>query len=56
MVDVELDQGYYERGIAARRDAHTHLTDVTDILDGIEEEADKLLADLFAILDRIESD
>ncbi|MFV9454457.1 hypothetical protein ACNJ7E_13495 [Rhodococcus sp. NM-2] len=56
LVDVELDQGYYERGIAARRGAHTHLTDVADILDGIEEEADKLLADLFAILDRTEGD
>ncbi|MGW5153226.1 hypothetical protein [Rhodococcus koreensis] len=49
--DVELDQGYYDRGIAARRNAHTHLEDVTDILDGIEDEADKLLADLLTILD-----
>ncbi|MFD9668898.1 hypothetical protein ACFWAY_46300 [Rhodococcus sp. NPDC059968] len=54
--DVELDQGYYHRGIAARRNAHTHLEDVTDILDGIEVEADKLLADLRAILDCTESD
>ncbi|MFE5708195.1 hypothetical protein [Rhodococcus koreensis] len=54
--DVELDQGYYDRGIAARRNAHTHLEDVTDILDGIEDEADKLLADLLAILDHTESD
>ncbi|EHI41395.1 hypothetical protein OPAG_08215 [Rhodococcus opacus PD630] len=56
LVDDELDQGYYERGISARRDAHTHLEDVTEILDGIEDEADKLLADLLAILDRTESD
>ncbi|MDJ0420340.1 hypothetical protein [Rhodococcus opacus] len=55
MVDLELDQGYYDRGIAARRYAHTRLTDVTDILDGIEDEADKLLADLLGILDRTES-
>lgn len=55
-VDVELDQGYYDRGIAARRHAHTHLDDVTDILDGIEDEADKLLADLLAILDCTEID
>ncbi|WP_306670168.1 hypothetical protein [Rhodococcus opacus] len=54
--DVDLDQGYYDRGIAARRGAHTHLEDVTDILDGIEDEADKLLADLLAILDRTEID
>ncbi|MBC2644522.1 hypothetical protein H5400_37845 [Rhodococcus wratislaviensis] len=51
VVDVELDQGYYDRGIAARRNAHTHLENVTDILDGIEDEADKLLADLLVILD-----
>ncbi|WP_370185233.1 hypothetical protein [Rhodococcus wratislaviensis] len=51
VVDVELDQGYYDRGIAARRNAHTHLENVTDILDGIEGEADKLLAELLTILD-----
>ncbi|MGV9868388.1 hypothetical protein [Rhodococcus koreensis] len=56
VADVELDQGYHERGIAARRNAHTHLEDVTDILDGIEDEADKLLADLLAILDSTERD
>ena len=49
MVDIQLAQGYYERGMAARRNAHTHLEDVTDI---IEVEADNLLADLLAILDR----
>ena len=56
VVDVELDQGYYDRGKAARRQAHIHLQDVTDILDGIEDEADKLFADLLAILDGTESD
>ncbi|MFV9454926.1 hypothetical protein ACNJ7E_15970 [Rhodococcus sp. NM-2] len=54
VVDIELDQGYYDRGIAARRNAHTHLEDVTDILDGIEDEADKLLVDLLSILDSTE--
>jgi hypothetical protein len=54
VVDVELDQDYYDRGIAARRNAHTHLEDVTDILTGIEDEADKLLADLLANLVRTE--
>ncbi|AII05747.1 hypothetical protein C8E05_2493 [Rhodococcus wratislaviensis] len=53
VVDVELDQGYYDRGIAARRNAHVHLE---DILDGIEDEADRILADLLAILDCTEID
>jgi hypothetical protein len=56
VVDVELEQGYYDRGIAARRNAHTHLENVTDILDGIEDEADKILADLLVILDCTEID
>ncbi|WP_257226449.1 hypothetical protein [Rhodococcus opacus] len=56
MVDVELDQDYYNRGIFVRRNAHTPLNDVADILDGIEDEADKLLADLLAILDCTEID
>ncbi|WP_257014441.1 hypothetical protein [Rhodococcus sp. ACPA1] len=55
-VDVDLDQDYYDRGIVARRNAHTRLETVTDILDGIDDEADKLLADLLAILDRTEID
>ncbi|QYA99811.1 hypothetical protein I1A62_01180 (plasmid) [Rhodococcus sp. USK10] len=49
MVDVDLDQGYYDRGIVARRDAHDHVEDITDILAGIEDEADKLLVDLLEI-------
>ncbi|MFC9357492.1 hypothetical protein ACFTZB_13090 [Rhodococcus sp. NPDC057014] len=56
VVNIELDQGYYERGIAARRGAHTHLQDVTDILDGIEDEADKILADLLLLLDQPTAD
>ncbi|MFE7423312.1 hypothetical protein [Rhodococcus sp. NPDC057529] len=56
VVDIELDQSYYDRGIAARRNAHAHLEDVTDVLDGIEDEADKLLADLLSILDHTEID
>ncbi|AII05722.1 hypothetical protein EP51_14360 [Rhodococcus opacus] len=36
-----------------RLTAHGQLTDVTDILDGIEDEADKILADLLRILDDI---
>lgn len=56
MIDVELDQGYYDRGLGARRSAHIHLADVTDIRGGTEGEAGKLLAELLAILDRTESD
>ncbi len=51
IVNVELDTGYYDRGIVARRDAHSQLEDVTDILDAIEDETDRILADLLAILD-----
>ncbi|WP_259375225.1 MULTISPECIES: hypothetical protein [Rhodococcus] len=38
---MDLDQGYYDRGITARRDAHTHLEGVIDMLVGFEDEADK---------------
>ncbi|MFE7419970.1 hypothetical protein [Rhodococcus sp. NPDC057529] len=48
---IELDQDYYDRGIHSRRTAHDTLKDVTDILDDIEDEADKLLADLLLLLD-----
>ncbi|MDV6284551.1 hypothetical protein [Rhodococcus jostii] len=44
----------YDRGIVARHNARIHLNDVNDVLDGIEDEADKLLADLLAILDSTE--
>ncbi|MBC2644576.1 MULTISPECIES: hypothetical protein [unclassified Rhodococcus (in: high G+C Gram-positive bacteria)] len=46
-----LDPSYYERGTAARRNAHHELTDVTDLLDDIEDRADQLLAELDGILD-----
>ncbi|MFD7010640.1 hypothetical protein [Rhodococcus jostii] len=49
---IELDQDYYDRGIHSRRTAHDTLKDVTDILDGIEDEADKILADLLALLEQ----
>ena len=55
IVNVELDTGYYDRGIVARRDAHSQLEDVTDILDAIEDETDRILADLLAILDGAET-
>lgn len=49
----DLDPHYYERGIEARRSAHQGLTDVTDLLDDIEDRADQLLAELDSILDDV---
>ncbi|OUS97294.1 hypothetical protein CA951_02810 [Rhodococcus sp. NCIMB 12038] len=45
-----LDPYFYERGTAARRSAHHELTDVTDLLDEIEDRADNPLAELDGIL------
>ncbi|MFE7423485.1 hypothetical protein [Rhodococcus sp. NPDC057529] len=53
---IELDQSYCDRGIQARRTARDALMDVTNILDGIEDEADKLLADLHSLLDQSGAD
>ena len=49
--DIVLDDGYYERGIRARADAHTAMSGVTDVLGDVEDRADRLLADLLSILD-----
>ncbi|MFC9553717.1 hypothetical protein ACFTWF_22960 [Rhodococcus sp. NPDC056960] len=48
-----LDPHYYERGTAARRSAHHELTDVTDLLDDIEDRADQLSAELDGILNDV---
>jgi hypothetical protein len=48
-----LDPHYYERGTQARRSAHQDLTDVTDLLDDIEDRAEQLLAELASILDDV---
>ncbi|MFZ2176464.1 MAG: hypothetical protein WAW17_20980 [Rhodococcus sp. (in: high G+C Gram-positive bacteria)] len=48
-----LDSHYYERGIEARRNAHQGLSDVTALLDDIEDRADQLLAELLGILDDV---
>ncbi|BAH56185.1 hypothetical protein [Rhodococcus opacus] len=48
-----LDPHYYERGTAARRSAHHDLTNVTDLLDDIEDRADQLLAELDGILNDV---
>lgn len=49
--DIILDGGYYDRGIRARADAHTAMSGVTDILGGVEDRADQLMADLLSILE-----
>ncbi|KAF0957176.1 hypothetical protein MLGJGCBP_07891 [Rhodococcus sp. T7] len=56
VAEIELEQEYYDRGVAPRRDAHTHLGDVTDLLDSVEDEADRLLADLLVILGNIDEE
>ena len=47
----QLDSRYYERGIEARRNAHTALTDVESVLDEVEDQADRLLADLSNLIE-----
>ncbi|EKT79715.1 hypothetical protein WSS_A25870 [Rhodococcus opacus M213] len=49
--EIVLDDGYYERGIRARADAHIAMSGVTDVLGDVEGRADRLLADLLAILE-----
>lgn len=49
--ETVLDDRYYEKGLEARRNAHTALTDVTAALDDVEDQADAILEKLLAILD-----
>ncbi|MDM7487847.1 hypothetical protein QYS60_01485 [Rhodococcus sp. GXMU-t2271] len=49
--EIDLDSGYYERGIAARRRDHESLDDLADLFDDIEERADALLQDLMGVLE-----
>ncbi|SIL98995.1 Uncharacterised protein [Mycobacteroides abscessus subsp. abscessus] len=48
---ILLDPGSFDRGLAARRSAGQSLADVSSILDGVEDRADRILADLFQLLD-----
>jgi len=48
---MQLDPGYYERGIQARRQAQEALSDVAGILDDVEDRADRILSELLAVLD-----
>ncbi|MDH6284842.1 hypothetical protein [Prescottella agglutinans] len=49
--EIVLDDRYYERGIEARRATQQALSDVADILDDVEEQADAILEKLLAVLD-----
>lgn len=48
---AHLDPDYHHRGIASRRIAHSALSDVDTILAGVEDRADRLLAELLALID-----
>ncbi|WJJ14314.1 hypothetical protein P9990_26215 (plasmid) [Prescottella equi] len=50
---IELDPDYYERGVRARRHTHQQLADVTEILDEVEDHADRILSELLAVLDNL---
>lgn len=57
-ISVDLDPGYYERGIAARRRAHTGMADVTGLVDAVEDRIEALLQrtlDLLGSVDAAES-
>ncbi|MFD4182022.1 hypothetical protein [Rhodococcus sp. NPDC058514] len=42
---------YFDRGIAARHAAHTALSDIGDLLDTVEDRADRLLEQTLAIIE-----
>lgn len=49
--ETVLDDGYYDRGLQARRTAQASLTDVVDVLDDVEDRADEIMEKLLAVLD-----
>ncbi|MDV6297338.1 hypothetical protein [Rhodococcus aetherivorans] len=49
--EIELDPGYYERGIAARSRDHEAFEDLADVFDEIEARADALFEDLMGVLE-----
>ncbi|MCK0089233.1 hypothetical protein MWU77_00370 [Rhodococcus sp. F64268] len=51
--EIDLDPGYYDRGIAARRRNHETLEDLTDVFDELEARADALLEDLMGVLEEL---
>ncbi|MDV8009301.1 hypothetical protein [Rhodococcus sp. IEGM 1318] len=50
LVGEPLDSSYHQRGIDARKNAHTTLTEALSILDDVEDRADRLLADLLGLV------
>ncbi|CDZ90269.1 hypothetical protein QM787_26390 [Rhodococcus ruber] len=49
--EIDLDPHYYERGVAARRQARDSLDGLADVFDEIEDRADALLEELLTVLD-----
>ncbi|WP_416063791.1 hypothetical protein [Rhodococcus indonesiensis] len=49
--EIDLDPGYYDRGVAARRRDHESLDDLSDLFDDIEARAEALLEDLIGVLE-----
>ncbi|OLT35016.1 hypothetical protein BJF84_15835 [Rhodococcus sp. CUA-806] len=52
-ISVDLDPGYYERGIAARRRAHAGMADVPDLVDDVEGRIEALLQRTLDLLDSV---
>ncbi|AUM20255.1 hypothetical protein ICV35_18435 [Rhodococcus ruber] len=50
--EIDLDPGYYDRGVTARHRARKSLDDLTDLFDDIEARAEALLDDLLGVLER----
>ncbi len=46
-----LGSAYHQRGIDARKNAHTTLTEALSILDDVEDRADRLVADLLRLVE-----
>jgi hypothetical protein len=56
LVSVELDPGYYERGIAARRRAYAAMSDVPDLTDDVEDRIEQLLQRTLELLDHADDE
>lgn len=48
---IQLDPNAFDRGLAARRRAGQSLADVSSILEGVEDRAERILADLLRLLE-----
>lgn len=54
LISVELDPGYYERGIAARRRAHAGMADMPGLVDDVEDRIEALLQRTLDLLDSVD--